>query len=166
MSTKAQIQLVVDGGPVPLNQYNRPEDPGIDFSNEQKITKDSFKDECDINNIIRRFLKGGTLPDFVPGVYADVTQYGDFREVRERIRLADEYFDTLPAEIRERFNNDTASLLEAVADPNRKEELQQLGLFPGDEIISDAPGATPPTPPPVPPAPSTGAGTPPKASNS
>jgi len=161
MATKTEIARILDG-PIVYNEFNRPPDPGIDFSKDEKITKDSFKDECDINNIIKRFLRGETIPAFVPGVFADVSHYGDYREMRQQMREADEYFETLPAEIRERFNNSTAELLDAVADPNRKEELQQLGLFP-PELPSDAPGATPPPPPTASPAPPTGAGGQPQA---
>ena len=37
-------------------------DDGIKFA-EQGLTKQSFRDECDINNIMRKFERTGTPPD-------------------------------------------------------------------------------------------------------
>lgn len=145
-SDEARLALI----PVHLN--------GVDFSKEPVITSQADAAACDINNILKAAARGEFQLASAEPVYADVSQIGDFREVRERIRHFGEYFDTLPAETRELFQNDAANLAEALGDPERHGDLAQLGLFP-----DDAPGATPPPPPTGSPAASTGAGTPPQA---
>lgn len=45
----------------------------ISFEGVQKVTRDSFRDECDVNKIIERFHSTGQLP---PG-RAEKAQYGD-----------------------------------------------------------------------------------------
>ena len=43
-------------------------------------------------------------------------------------------FDNLPSDVRNRFNNNPAQLLDFVADPENKEEAIELGLLPKPEI--------------------------------
>ena len=42
-----------------LVRSNRPH--AISFKNEQKITRDSFRDECDVNKIVENFMATGQL---------------------------------------------------------------------------------------------------------
>jgi len=158
-----QVEQVVL--PWPIIQYPhspRYQGDDLDFTDEPVITNQSDKDSCDLNNIIRNYIRGNiTLPP-KEGIFADVSTLGDYREMRERLRTVGEYFDTLPAETREHFNNDPANMIDAMGDETRQEELQQLGLFDA-AAPDDAPGATPPPPPTASPAPSTGAGGQPQA---
>lgn len=74
---------------------------------DESLTQQSFKDECDINVILKRFAVTGEMPDNVR-----VPQYGEFEESFDFmssmnvIRAAEESFAAMPAAIRERFNND------------------------------------------------------------
>lgn len=90
----------------------------------------SFKDECDINKIIKTYDKTGVI-NHVNGLQA---QYGDFSELKDyhgsynQILEAQASFDALPAVIRKRFNNDPGELLKFVADEKNVDEMVELGL--------------------------------------
>ncbi|AXL15429.1 internal scaffolding protein [Microviridae sp.] len=45
----------------------------LDFSQEVKLTKDSFKDECDVNRIVNRYAQTGLITH----VQSGEPQYGD-----------------------------------------------------------------------------------------
>lgn len=93
-------------------------------------TKQSFKDECDINQIMARYQTTGVL-DFVAKHQA---QYGDctgieFQQGLDIIRQAREMFADLPSKLRARFSNDPGEFLDFVQDPANLEEAAQLGLL-------------------------------------
>lgn len=101
------------------------------FTEGPTLTKQAFKDECDINVIMARYEKTGILPNMNPREprFGDFTSVSDYHNACNRVIAAQQAFDDLPAEVRARFENDPGQLLAALQDPSRKEELTQLGLF-------------------------------------
>jgi hypothetical protein len=102
----------------------------LDCSLDTPLVKQEFVEECDINVIIARCLRGGA-PNFsraVP-IFADVSEIGDFRSCIERIRSADEAFMSLPASVRTRFGNDSVALIEFLQNPVNRVEAISLGLI-------------------------------------
>lgn len=118
-------------------------------------TKQAFKAECDVNNIMARYLKTGVLE----ARNQHAPRYGDCTGIEYQAGMlaiagAKEAFAALPAKLRDRFENDPAKFLEFVQDDKNLEEARGLGL-----LKPKAPEATPlPTPPasdaPTPPLPS------------
>lgn len=103
---------------------------------EEKITRDSEKDQADINKIMKRAEQQGIIPlSAREGQFLDLSQVGDFREAREAVRLANEYFMSLPAESRAVFDNDAAKLLDAVNDPAQLQLLEEAGIVPKAEVV-------------------------------
>lgn len=104
--------------------------PVVDCSEDPGRTKQSHKDECDINNIIARFTRTGQLEHVNrnAGLFVDVSNVGDFRTSVERVARASEFFMGLPSKVRSEFNNDPAEFLDALADPGARELLESLGL--------------------------------------
>lgn len=98
----------------------------------ESLTRQSFKDECDVNRILRRAqLQGVVSPGDLHGgtaMYADVSEVGDYQEALAVVAKAEEAFAALPARVRERFKNDPAQLLAFLADPKNVEEAIELGL--------------------------------------
>lgn len=93
-------------------------------------TKQSFKDECDINVIMRRYEATGILPGMERAVgarYIDCTG-ADFQEAQLIVAAGKSAFAELPARIRARFANDPAKLMEFLADKRNLEEARELGL--------------------------------------
>lgn len=106
----------------------------ITFSEETR-TKQSFKDECDINNIMAKYQRTG----LVEAVNQRQPQYGDvsaidFRTAMETVANAQEMFEAMPSSTRKRFGNSPASFLEFVQDPGNRAEAIKLGLMKEDVV--------------------------------
>lgn len=140
--------------------YKRHRVPGISFNEaaEPSLTKQSFRDETDVNQIMSRFSRGGSLPKGDrPHQYGNFVGL-DYREMQNALVYANDMFAELPADMRRRFDNDPGNLVEYLSDPQNEAEAQQLGLLPspapenpGKPQETSSP-ATPPassTPPPA-----------------
>ncbi|AXH73030.1 MAG: internal scaffolding protein [Microviridae sp.] len=92
-------------------------------------TKQSFKDECDINKIMAQFQTSGVL-EFTTRhepQYGDVTGL-DFVQAMNTVATARDMFQAMPAHLRERFANNPANFLDFVQDPENRLEAERLGL--------------------------------------
>lgn len=94
-------------------------------------TQQSFKDECDINVLMKRFEKTGILPAGrdLPPQFGDVTSF-DFVESMNQVAAVRGVFSQLDARTRARFENDPAQMLDFLADPANGPEAVKLGLRP------------------------------------
>lgn len=118
-------------------------------------TKQSFKDECDINTIIRRFLRTGVM-DFTA---KNERRYGDctgleYTQAMQKVAAAKSLFNELPGRIRARFDNEPALFLDFVQDERNREEATEMGLL---KPVVRAQDAEAPPPAPMPAAPASGA---------
>lgn len=112
---------------------------------DPSLTQQQFKDDADINVIMRRFGLTGQMPTGVrvPS-YGDFEGITDFRSALAALDAAEASFMQMPGEVRARFMNDPGLFVDFCSNPANKEEMLKLGLI-------DAPPA-PPAPPPIPPA--------------
>lgn len=102
----------------------------LDPEQKQRQAQQQFKEETDINTIVRRFGLTGQLPENlkVPQ-YADYTeQVTDFQSALNMVLKAQDSFMELPAETRARFGNDPQRLLEFVDNKDNLEEARKLGI--------------------------------------
>lgn len=110
---------------------------------QPSMTKQSFKDECDINVIVRRAEAAGTMDLLVErarqGVYADLPEPLDYQEAIHQSRAAEAAFMTLPAAVRSRFENDPAQWLAFMGDSANQQEIIDMGL-----AVDTRPGDPPP----------------------
>lgn len=92
-------------------------------------TKQSFKDECDINHVLARYRKTGVLP-MVPtnGTYLDVAEVTDYHSAMNFCVQAQQLFELLPAPVRKRFENDPGEFLAFAEDPANRAEMIEMGL--------------------------------------
>lgn len=112
-----------------LSAYSPKKRVQVQFEGKGR-TKQSFKDECDINNIIARFLRTGVM-DFTQKNeprYSDVTGI-EFDQAMRVVAHARTMFEELPAKIRAEFENDPAAFLDFVQDPANREACEELGLM-------------------------------------
>jgi len=109
-------------------KYNYNRDAGITFT-EESLTQQQFKNECDINNILRNVEKG-ILPDLIKTnpQYGDFTKVTDYQEALNTVLFAKEQFLALPSQVRERFGNDPSLFLEFATEPANMESMVELGL--------------------------------------
>lgn len=121
----------------------------------------SFKDECDINTIVRRFGITGELPSNVRvPQYADFEETFDFMTSMNVIRDAQEAFMAMPSAVRDRFGHDPARFVDFFNDPDNRPEAEKLGIVTRRPVAdpTPAPGVSgAPAPFPGPTGPSTGA---------
>lgn len=105
----------------------------------EAVVQQSFKDECDINVIVKRFGLTGELPgDFRAPVSGDFTGISDFQTAMNAVLAAESSFMQIPAEIRARFNNDPARLIDFVSNGENRAEALKLGLLrPPPEVTRD-----------------------------
>lgn len=98
-------------------------------------TKQSFKDQTDINLIMGRYLKGGVVDHLAThgGKYGDVSPLS-FHEAMEIVAKSQEMFLDLPSELRKRFSNEPALFLDFVQKVDSEgnlvnlDEMRRLGL--------------------------------------
>lgn len=96
---------------------------------EPSLAQQHFKEECDINTILERFNITGMLPQSTLSPrYGDFTGIGDYHTALNRVMAAHEEFEALPAQIRARFQNNPAQLIEFLADEKNRPEAEELGL--------------------------------------
>lgn len=131
MSMSCTIQFPLTGSRVSPAYGARPEIVLHAEANDEdgQGAVQSFKDECDINNIMRKFQRTGML-DWIntyDGEFADVTGI-TFEASMNTILKAQEMFDDLPSTVRDRFANNPALFFDFVHDPKNLDELRNLGL--------------------------------------
>jgi len=134
--------------PTIRSAYDAHERQSIDYSEEEKKTKQEAAAECDINNIMARYEKTGLI-DHVnqhKGEYGDYTNVQDFQTSVEQISKAQEMFLSIPAAIRSRFDNSPALFLEFVSDPENEHEMREIGLLPAEAGKSAIPSSDDPPP--------------------
>jgi len=105
-------------------------------------TKQAFKDETDIQKIMARAEKAGTISHLekFEGVYADYSDF-DFHEQTNKLTQGREIFDELPAEVRKEFGQSPAAFFAYVNDPaNVGELLKKLPALaaPGKQLPQKA----------------------------
>jgi len=100
------------------------------FQNAIGRTDQSFKKDCDVNEIMRKFIKTGQINHLKTnqGVYADVSEFGDLTDSVLRIQKAKEAFEALPASLRKTLGNQLLNLIDYLQDPSNDEEAIKLGL--------------------------------------
>lgn len=108
-------------------------DPSIPYrlTCGESMTKQSFKDECDINNILKKYEKNGVIEhrNKYQGRYDDVTGAVDYQTALGVIASAETAFMSLPAAIRTQFDNDPHKFLEFAQDSENSDLMVEMGLL-------------------------------------
>ncbi len=94
-------------------------------------TKGSMQAECDINVLMAQYEKTGLMAHIQEyrGRYEDLPDSMDYQSALDSILDADRAFDTLPASIRARFQNEPGVFLEFVENPKHRDEMIEMGLI-------------------------------------
>jgi len=115
--------------------YDAPKRVSFNTSGDSR-TKQSFKDECDINLIMRRYQQTGAISHLAsqPPRFIDVAEGLDFQQALNQVIAAEQAFGALPAAVRDRFGNDPGQLIEFVSDSKNREEARRLGLLRPEDL--------------------------------
>ncbi len=96
---------------------------------EPSLAQQHFKEECDINTILQKFNITGILPEApLSPRYGDFSGISDYHTALNRVIAAQQEFEALPAQIRSRFDNDPAKLIEFLDNDANRPEAEELGL--------------------------------------
>jgi len=111
-----------------------------------------FVDECDVNQILKKFQKTGLVNHLAHGTpqYGDFTNVTSYQDAVEQVREAERAFLELPANIRRRFENNPTNLVVFMANPENADEARELGLLPGKSRAKPAEQVTDPVTSPAP----------------
>lgn len=100
-------------------------------------TKQSMRDECDINLIMAKYQKTGAIAHVNShGAKYDFATSQDFSEAMRTVTVAQDMFDHLPSSIRNRFANDPGQFLDFVQDADNREEAVKLGILRAEEVVA------------------------------
>jgi len=94
------------------------------------MTKQAFKNDCDINNIMAKYQKKGVVEHF----NTNQARYGfapssDYRESIELVREAEQLFAGLPSKLRRKFKESPQEFLTFCENPDNRSEMAFLGLL-------------------------------------
>ncbi len=109
----------------------------------KSLTKQSAVASTDINLIMEKWQKHGAAVAHLnrgQAMWGDFSSGVDYTEALNSIREAERDFAALPSKVRAHVDNDPAEFLEMVFDPERREELERLGLVASQKPVG-APGA-------------------------
>lgn len=100
------------------------------YCDEETLTQQNFKQECDINHILSKYQKTGIVEhaNRFQGDYSDVTGAVDYQTALNIINDANDAFNSLPSSVRKKFANDPAAFVDYVSDPENIDSMRELGL--------------------------------------
>lgn len=117
--------------------------------NEPTLAQQHFKEQCDINRIVKQYAATGEVPGNarmpLPEDFVGVT---DYHSAMNAVRRGEEAFAALPAFTRDRFKNDPALFVDFCLDPQNRAEAEKLGLVISRQVSENVPVS--PTPKGVP----------------
>lgn len=111
---------------------------GLDTGSET-LVQQHFREETDINVIMARFGATGAMPSGVDGgVYGDFSGIEDFDSALAAVERARAGFMALPAEVRERFDNDPGKLIEAARSRSYEDFMKEYGPKEAEAAVVDS----------------------------
>lgn len=124
--------------PIIYHEYNRPEGKHVtevyEYSKDGKIlnpslTKQEMATDCDINNIMAKWVKTGQPPLVNPNFLSgDVSNAETYHDAMNFVAHVNSEFENLPARFRSKFDNNPEKFLEFVGNPKNQQELIDMGL--------------------------------------
>lgn len=110
---------------------------------DESLAVQSEAEEADINTIVKRFGLGVPLPQgVVMPQYGDFTGVTDYQSALNLINQANDNFMQFPADVRARFENNPAYMLDFLGDESNRDEAAKLGLIVSPTpVVNAAPAA-------------------------
>lgn len=115
----------------PVLGFYRPHAPVQALNDEPSMTKQSFKDECDINNILSQFKMTGIISHIneQQPMFTDLPSDFDYQSSLHTIMQAEESFAALPSMVRDYFSNDPQQFLAAFGSEDGRAKLTEWGII-------------------------------------
>lgn len=134
------VSVTLQKGSFDMVKIRKPYDPStkvvVEF-NEPSKTQQNMRDECDINNILKKYNRSGLVTHVNEHAsdYGDYSDYEDYQSSLNSLLDAQNAFAELPSSIRKQFNNDPGEFLDFVSRPENGEKMVDLGLAVKKESI-------------------------------
>lgn len=119
-----------------FTRFEPPKSAALDFKDSPRLVAVEFKDECDINTLIKRYKATGSFYSIEQlnkarrrPQFADFTGIPDYQETLDKMNAALEMFGDLPLNIRQRFHDSPVELLAFLQDENNRPEAETLGII-------------------------------------
>lgn len=126
--------------------------PGSDYVSGQLLTKQSFREGCDINFIVRQHAQTGMFTHLNPiaPTYGDNSAAVDLQTSIQAVRDAQANFEQLPAAVRQAASHSPVQLLEMLGNEEAFAHLVDVGLpvHAPDPASPPGGGSVPPSGPP------------------
>lgn len=137
---------------IPIHYVGR-RNPVTVCTGPDTIVEQCHEETTNINKIIARYRTGGQLPEYREGQYLDVSEVGEFHEVRLQMNAALAAYDDLPESITSQFK-DAGEFIEyaerqrqAAAAATNPEIAGQPPANPEESINTSPPPKPPESPP-------------------
>lgn len=94
------------------------------------LTKQSFRDECNINKIVSRYKQTGVMShqSAKQPHYMDATTAVSYEQAFDIVQQAEAAFAQLPAKVRRNFGNDPGAFAAFASDPANIDQMREWGL--------------------------------------
>lgn len=96
---------------------------------EPTLTQQNFKEQCDINRIVKQYAQTGVVNGNtnmpLPDEFIGIT---DYHTAMNLIKRSESAFMALEPHIRERFANNPANFVDFVTNSDNIDELRSMGL--------------------------------------
>lgn len=139
--------VVVDGKLVEQNGLNGAPKawPVTDCSKDKMLTVQAQRNDCDINQIMKKIEKGMLVnTTALEGRFEDVSEFDGLEASMIKVQKANEAFMTLPADVREEFDNDPVKLIDFLSDEKNRAKAEEMGLV--NPKNAGEPASIPPVP--------------------
>lgn len=117
------------------NKFHR-EEIKVLFPAESR-TQQHFREQTDINKIMSKAEKTGMIPvNRMNPKYGDFSDGRTYHESMVRISEIEQEFDKMPAEIKKRFSQNPAEIIDFLSKEENREEAIELGLIEKEKKVS------------------------------
>lgn len=95
----------------------------------ESMVRSDFADECDINQIVARYARGGQLPlTTADARFGDVSEVSDYKSALDFVFAAKDRIADLPDKAREQFVGDPEAYWQRLDAAEDRDALVELGL--------------------------------------
>lgn len=95
---------------------------------DESMTKQSFKDQTDINKILYKAARGDAISHLAKhgATYGDFSDVDDLLTAHERLQKGTQIFEELPAEVKREFDQSPQKFFNFVNDPQNVDKLAEV----------------------------------------
>lgn len=101
----------------------------IEWDKEVSRTKQAFKDQCDVNKMLKKAQTTGSMSHLLKypePIYGEFDGEFNLLEASKRIKRSEAIFNDLPSEVRREFNHNAIDFVRFAADPKNNSRLAEL----------------------------------------